>query len=623
MEYKHPYFTEEEVEEDKKDILRLREKGVPYRRIKQELGRSISYIKTIEAILIEEGKITGEEIELATERYFKENPVAQGINKTKVSKKGDTTKADIRHQKSLDKKEEIYQLLKQGYSQAEISHELKIIDAVVHHFVNKLISEGKIQEDEIKKGKSGGAEVIDRSSEEYLKTRNEIVELLKSGEKNSTIGQKLNLTPYDINIYVSDIKRYKILSSEQIVEARELKKLQELQFVAEYIKRGYTLTQIREMKPEFSYNKPTALAKILVELGIITKEEIDKNRDNGKRDTMNRGFKLSQEEQRTLIIKGIKKGLTPLEIVESDKTGSLSMHKVLYQKRLIIQEGIITKEKADKAMQNHINKELDKKHQKYIKQIKKYVEQGYFYYEIADMMHISQDTIVKLKQKYTKQNGWYSKEELKKFQQERILREKIEKEQKEKAEMKQKRKEEIEISIQDRKEQKRLEKIVNKLETARKLAKKEDKKEIDGEIGVAIVDREKYLEVLIEADSLEYKPKKEDIELVLNTITLYPNMANKRILKLLITNTMRLFGVNETKKLINGMARDLAETPYRDGLISYRSWIKGIEILPTIERLKEQGLSNEQIAQRIGISTYEIKKIIANAVPDFDDGVPR
>lgn len=625
MEYKHPYFTQEEVEEDKNDILELRKKGIPYRRIIKELGRSMSYVKKIESILLEEGKITEDEIKLAVEQYFSENPVAQGINKTKIGKRSDTTKADIRHQKSIEKKEEICELIKEGYTQAEISRKIEMIEAVVHNIVKELIAEGRIKKSEVNKSTIGSDEAIDRTTKEYLGTRNAIVELLKKGEKNTTIRKKLNLTPYNTDMYIKDIKRYKIMSSEQITKARELKKLKDLQFMAEYIKRGYTLTQIRELKPEFSYNEPTALAKILIELGIITQEEITENRKKGTKNSMNRDCELSAEEQRNLVIKGVQKGLTPLEILNSDKTGSLTMHKVLYQKRLIIEEGIISKEKAEKLMKKHINKGIAKKHKNSIDEIRGYIEKGYYYYEIADMIGVNQAYIVTVKKEYAEKYGWYSREELKKFQQERIIREKAEQEKNIKYELESKAQEQIKRERQKEIEEKeneirekKLKKIINKVNSERKLAKKEDEQEIDGSAVVSTVGRENYLEVLVEADTLGYELTKQDIDLVFNTITLYPEMSNTKRLKILIMNTMKLNGIRETEKMINALIQDLAKTPYIDSLKMYKSWIKGIEMRPIIKKFKEQGFNNEQIAEKMRISTYEIKQIVEDTVIDFE-----
>ena len=76
---------------------------------------------------------------------------------------------------------------------------------------------------------------------------------------------------------------------------------------------------------------------------------------------MNHSVDLSPEEQVEFILDKIKKGYTPAEIVESDKTQSLTMHKVLYQKRQLIAKGMITEEKATKAMQKRQEKVLAKK----------------------------------------------------------------------------------------------------------------------------------------------------------------------------------------------------------------------------------------------------------------------
>lgn len=137
---------------------------------------------------------------------------------------------------------------------------------------------GKIERDEVKKASNGaGREGIDKTTSEYLATRNEIVEYLRKGWKNYNICKKLNMAPYDFNIYLKDIKYKKIMTSEEIKTAREKKKQSDLQFVANSVNDGLTITQMRELKPEFSYNEITPMIKELIKLGIITQEQVDEN----------------------------------------------------------------------------------------------------------------------------------------------------------------------------------------------------------------------------------------------------------------------------------------------------------------------------------------------------------
>lgn len=125
------------------------------------------------------------------------------------------------------------------------------------------------------------------------------------------------------------------------------------------------------------------MVKELIEKGVVTKEQLDENRKNAYRKAINKGAELSADEQRQFILKKMKKGYSPAEIVRSDNTKSLTIHKVLYQKRRLIAEGLITEEEAENAMKKRQEKELKKKHMKIVEKIKKYTELGYTMAEIA------------------------------------------------------------------------------------------------------------------------------------------------------------------------------------------------------------------------------------------------
>ena len=135
--------TQEEYEKDKQLILSAYRAGLPMRRMYDELGFTRTYIINMRDTLIEEGLITEDEIKLASKKYFKENPAAQGLNKTKVKKPKGTEKADKIHNQSLEKREKIYELVKQGYAQVQIAKTLEISQAVVSFHIKNLIEDRK------------------------------------------------------------------------------------------------------------------------------------------------------------------------------------------------------------------------------------------------------------------------------------------------------------------------------------------------------------------------------------------------------------------------------------------------------------------------------------------------
>lgn len=272
---------------------------------------------------------------------------------------------------------------------------------------------------------------MDRTSPEYFETIERIVTYLKKGWKNYNIRRKLNISPFDFDIYIGDIKRKKIMTSEEIKAARAKKREEDLKFIADSINDGLSLTQIRELKPEFSYNEVTPMVKELITNGVVTQEQVEENQKNATRNTMNKEVELSPEEQVKFILDKVRKGYTPAEIVKSDKTKSLTMHKVLYQKRRLIAEGIITEEEADNAMRKRQENALKRKHKRIAKKIKEYTELGYTLVEISGFItEYNYGTLGDIKNAYAKENGWYTKEELESFA---VLRKKREAEEAQRA----------------------------------------------------------------------------------------------------------------------------------------------------------------------------------------------
>ncbi len=272
---------------------------------------------------------------------------------------------------------------------------------------------------------------MDRTSPEYFETIERIVTYLKKGWKNYNIRRKLNISPFDFDIYIGDIKRKKIMTSEEIKAVRAKKREEDLKFIADSINDGLSLTQIRELKPEFSYNEVTPMVKELITNGVVTQEQVEENQKNATRNTMNKEVELSPEEQVKFILDKVRKGYTPAEIVKSDKTKSLTMHKVLYQKRRLIAEGIITEEEADNAMRKRQENALKRKHKRIAKKIKEYTELGYTLVEISGFItEYNYGTLVDIKNAYAKENGWYTKEELESFA---VLRKKREAEEAQRA----------------------------------------------------------------------------------------------------------------------------------------------------------------------------------------------
>lgn len=132
--------TEEEYEKDKQVILNAFKNGLPIRRMLASFNYTRTYIAKMRDTLISEGLITEDEIKLASAQYYKENPKAQGLDKSRIRKpKG--KKAERRHNRSLENKEKVFELVKQKYTKSQIARELEIHLSSVRSYIKALIEE--------------------------------------------------------------------------------------------------------------------------------------------------------------------------------------------------------------------------------------------------------------------------------------------------------------------------------------------------------------------------------------------------------------------------------------------------------------------------------------------------
>ena len=612
-----------EYEEDKQIILNAFKVGTPMRRMVDKFNYTMGYVKSMKKTLVDEGLITEEEIKSALAEYLKENPVAQGLDKTKVRKPKGREKAEKRYNRAVENKEKVFELVKQKYNKRQIAGKLGISPTSVNYYIEDLINEHRLQPNEITKGSNQheiDTERIDRKSPEYLRQREQVVECLRKGWKNYYIRKVLNITTYDFDIYIRDIKRKGIMTTEEIKEIRENKKQEDLKFVADCVKNKLTIEKMRKLRPEFTYNEITPMIKQLIDMGIITQEQVDENRKNGQRQTINQQLELSPEEQIEFVFDKVKKGYTPAEIVESDKTKSLTMHKVLYQKRQLIAKGRITQEEAKKLMEERQREKTQEKHKNIMNKIKEYTELGYSMIEISEEFITEYDYnyLLNIKREYIKENGWYTEEEIKEFKKLRIEREELEKEQileEERRRLDQKKEEEKKKKKEKLKEYKQLYKIY------KRKAKREDKLELDGEENVSVEGRKAFVEVVMVLKELEIDVLDEDMEIIINTFYIHPEIANKQIIKFIILDAKKWGGVEAIEKKITILADVLRNTKYYRPLIEYRRWIKKLNLLPQIQHMKKKGMSNSQISGILGISSVEVSILLNTDEEKFFEGM--
>lgn len=124
--------TEQEYDKNREireNILSLLKQGYYRTQVAEELGISVPTVYSNVKVLVNEGRIKEEEIK-------KEKP---------------GTKKGKRHKNKSE--EEILNLLKQGYSGAEIIRKLGISQPLVYRYIRILIDAGRIKEEEVKKRK--------------------------------------------------------------------------------------------------------------------------------------------------------------------------------------------------------------------------------------------------------------------------------------------------------------------------------------------------------------------------------------------------------------------------------------------------------------------------------------
>lgn len=421
-------YTEEEIKKYKELILESLKSGLPLRRMVAQFDVSMYYIKKFRNELIEEGAITKEEVEEAYNEYMKEHPAARGLDGSKTRKPRSNEKSKEREAKALENKEKVFVILKNGKSIAETAQELQMADTSVTRISKVLIEEGRLKESEIKKQTaSERIGLAGREEEGFFEKRDKVVELLRLGLKPGSIRTRLNISSYEYALCRRDIRHKNLITSEEIQEARKNREQKDLEYVVDNIKKGYSLGEIKESNSDFVSNEVGKIAAKAIQLGLITRDQVEENRKSATKRAMNLNAKLSPEEQLQFIIDKVKKGYTPKEISESDKTKSISYHKALYQKRQIIANGIISQEDADKAMRERVEEQTLQRHNAIIDQIKSYTIQGYTLKEMSDKLPYAYSYLSKIRRDYEEINGWFSKEELKEFARQRKAREAKEK----------------------------------------------------------------------------------------------------------------------------------------------------------------------------------------------------
>lgn len=174
-------------------------------------------------------------------------------------------------------------------------------------------------------------------------------------------------------------------------------------------------------------------------------------------------------------------------------------------------------------------------------------------------------------------------------------------------ERKRREKEQKELEITKEKElSKETKKESDFYKSLRKAAKSEDALEYKEDEDIPTKARKKLIDYLSSLSGIHLKINEKDTELILNTLHLYPNMANKGIIKFLILNASKDGGYESAIEMADELLSALNKTKYKDKLDFYKKWAQKQIYIDKIRKMKEHGLNNSQIGEKLRMSSAEI-----------------
>ena len=265
--------------------------------------------------------------------------------------------------------------------------------------------------------------------------REEVLERIKNGESTIKISKETGIAIRTIHSWIHSIEGNEQThkKSKSIRTPEEFRKNESIKRMLEYIKQGKSDSEIAQM-PDIEFSKATVYnyKNKCIELGLITREEIE-NVKKEKRE-QKKSTNLKENDQNQKILEYYKKGLRASEISRMSDI-NLSQSQISRYRKIFIQEGLITQEELPKKKQK-TKKEPTKekkeqpqiKKDKQIKKILEYLKEGYTVNEINEQedITISMPTIYEYIKKCI-QKGLITQEEIDKSREQRKTQKQIEK----------------------------------------------------------------------------------------------------------------------------------------------------------------------------------------------------
>lgn len=491
--------TLEEKEQNKADILQMLNEGLTYSQMSVEIGRSNQTIGNMVQELIEEGKITREQISAAKKRakqqreneideavlgLYGNTPIEEIVKKLRsnanvinlsiqrlkmAGKIEDKQKTKEKERKSKMRK--LLELLKEGKTVTEASRILNIPSSTIERYIQELISDGEITESQIIKEK-------DRIKQRCNETEQEVLRLLSEGELNQTqIARKLGMHPAtivnikrknnipiagrpkkennvvskkakselkknvnkqkcdlneeektvynllkegytysyisnttkipseELNIIIAQLKKKRIITSDEIKEAREQRRKKDEDTIYQNLVMGNSQTDIIREYPHMNTAYVSRTVKKMQESGRIKTGDLDAFKQNAEQGI---------NERKRFVYPLLLQGYNDSEIAEMDPEGYMSPLMVKRVRKILVEEHRIDEKliKKERRKKRRSQKRMeDKENYKVILEL---LQEGLEYKEISEKIFMSYTWVIQKIQEM-KKTGIVSDDEIKKW----------------------------------------------------------------------------------------------------------------------------------------------------------------------------------------------------------------
>lgn len=374
-------YTEKEKENFKRQMLKMLHEGYYVKEIARELIIADTDAHIMKRKLIEEGKISEDEIKrLATERRRKDN--------------------EDRNAKILD---EILEGLRQGKSQAKIAEHLPITTSRVSQLVQELIRIGKITSSEIqsakemRKAKESTIKPEDKGKPiDYESAKRNMLTFLRLGIPTKKMRNILRVDLDTFTKMKEELIKDGLITNEQIKVAIAMREEASQEKVFELAKQGYNYVEIANEIPYSDRAYVSRIANDLKKTGKLTEEEMELARQR------------RTGEMRQFIVDGLLQGLTCEEISNSEegKKRGLTRVAVTYYYKKMKDNGTIDQE-AIRQARSEQRKNISEENRKSIpfdNQIITLTELGFTSDQIITITGLSRTYLFK-RRKELKQRG--------------------------------------------------------------------------------------------------------------------------------------------------------------------------------------------------------------------------